>query len=110
MSMSDIVEIQSRDYWVKVVGMLEQNWALLETSDGQSAEVRVFFVGDTSCVFDEMSFPSSAEATRALQNNGFNRYADDRELQSFIVPPEPPFERSRHPNGAIYSSGRYWRN
>lgn len=106
--MSDIVDIRSRDYWVKVVGMLEQNWALIETDDDQSAEVRVFFVGDTSGVFDEMSFLSGEEATRALRNNGFRRYADDRELQSFIVPPAPPFERSRHPSGAIYSSGRYW--
>jgi hypothetical protein len=107
--MSDIVDIRSRDYWVKVVGMLEQNWALIETGDAASAGVRVFFVGDTSGVFDEMSFPSGEEAIRALRNNGFRRYADDRELQSFLVPPEPPFERSRHPNGAIYSSGRYWR-
>lgn len=108
MNVSDIVEIQSRDFWVKVVGMLEQNWALVETSDDQSAEVRVFFMGDTSGVFDEMSFPSTDEAMRALRNNGFARYADDRELQSFIVPPKSPFWRSRHPNGAIYSSGRYW--
>ena len=109
-SMPDIVDIRSRDFWVKVVGMLEQNWALIEIGgDDQSADVRVFFVGDTSGVFDEMSFPSNGEATRALRNNGFTRYADDRELQSFIVPPAPPFERSRHPSGAIYSSGKYWR-
>ena len=107
--MSEIVDIRSRDYWVKVVGMLEQNWALIETNDAASPGVRVFFVGDTSGVFDEMSFPSSEEATRALRNNGFRRYADDRELQSFIVAPAPPFERSLHPNGAIYSSGQYWR-
>ena len=107
--MSETVDIRSRDYWVKVVGMLEQNWALVDTGDSQSAGVRVFFVGDTSGVFDEMSFPSSEEATRALQKNGFSRYAEDSRLQVFIVPPAPPFRRSRHPNGAIYSSGQYWR-
>jgi hypothetical protein len=107
--MFDIVEIQSRDYWVKIVGMLEQNWALVETGENQFAEARVFFLGDTSGVFDEISFPSSEEAIRALQKNGFERYADDRELQSFILPPAPPFGRSQHPNGAIYSSRRYWR-
>ena len=106
--MSDTVEIQSRDYWVKVVGMLEQNWALIETGDAACPDARVFFIGDTSGVFDEMSFRSSDDATRALRRNGFTRYADDRALQSFVVPPDPPFERSRHPNGAIYSSGRYW--
>ena len=106
--MSDIVEIQSRDFWVKVVENLQQNWALVETGYKQSSEARVFFMGDTGGVFDEMSFSSADEAVRALQNNGFNRYADDRALQSFIVPPKPSFWRSRHPNGAIYSSGRYW--
>lgn len=108
--MSDIIEIESRDYWVKVVGMLEQNWALIETGDGPSASVRVFFVGDTGGIFDEMDFSSSEEATRALRNNGFSRYAEDSRLQSFTVPPPPPFRRSQHPNGPIYSSGRYWRN
>jgi hypothetical protein len=106
--MSDIVEIESRDFWVKVVGMLEQNWALIETGDAASHGVRVFFIGDTSSVFDEMSFGSSDDAMRALRRNGFTRYADDRELQSFVVPPKPTFWRSQHPNGAIYSSGRYW--
>lgn len=107
--MSETVDIHSRDYWVKVVDNLQQNWALVETGDKQSSEARVFFMGDTSGVFDEMSFPSADEARRALQNNGFDRYADDRLLQSFLAPPEPPFRRSQHPNGAIYSSGRYWR-
>lgn len=106
--MSDIVEIQSRDYWVKVVGMLEQNWALIETGDAACPGVRVFFIGDTSGVFDEISFGSADDAMHALHNNGFSRYADDSRLQSFIVPPKPTFWRSRHPSGAIYSSGRYW--
>ena len=26
--MNDPIEIQSTDFWVKVVGMLQQNWAL----------------------------------------------------------------------------------
>ena len=106
--MLDIVEIQSRDYWVKVVGMLEQNWALIETGNAASPDVRVFFIGDTSGVFDEMSFRSSDDASRALRRNGFTCYADDSRLQAFLVPPAPPFRRSQHPNGAIYSSGRFW--
>jgi hypothetical protein len=106
--MPDSVEIESRDYWVKVVGMLQQNWALIETDGAAFPGARVFFINDGSGVFDEMSFRSSDDAVRALRKNGFSRYADDRELQSFIVPPAPPFERSQHPNGAIYSSGRYW--
>ena len=107
--MSDTVEIQSRDYWVKVVEMLQQNWALIETGEAASSGARVFFIGDTSGVFDEMSFQSGDDAVHALRKNGFRRYADDLDLESFIGPPKPPFRRSEHPNGPIYSSGRYWR-
>jgi hypothetical protein len=101
-----IVEIKSRDYWFKIVDFLQQNWALLD-SDGSG--VIVWFFGDTSGVFDEMTFPTAIEAEVALQRNGFCRYADDPKPQEFIVKPGPPFFRRAHPNGPIYSSGRFWR-
>jgi len=31
-------------------------------------------------------------------------------LQSFLSPPSPPFGSVPHPNGPIYSSGRFWRS
>lgn len=100
------VNIKSRDYWVKVVEMLQQNWALIdEQPDGRA---KVCFIGDTSRVFDEMMFPSVAEAERALRRNGFGRFAEDPEAKDFLLPPPPPFTRREHPNGPIYSSGRFW--
>jgi len=101
------VEIHSREYWFKVVGMLQQYWALIdEVSAGTQ---RVYFVGDTSGVFDELEFPDLATAEQALQRNGFARIEKDIEAQQFISRPAPPFFRHHHPNGPIYSSGRYWR-
>jgi hypothetical protein len=99
-------EIQSRDYWFKIIAFLQQNWALIdETPTGCT----VFFFGDTSGVFDQLQYPSSAEAEQALHRNGFTRFADDKKAQGFIAIPPPPFHEWPHPNGPIYSSGRFWR-
>lgn len=105
-NMTSQVEITSSDYWFKVVEMLQQNWALIEPT--QTGCV-VYFISDTSGVFDQMEFSSVAEAKMQLQNNGFRRYAEDKQAMNFIVPPQPPFHESKHPNGAIYSSGKFWR-
>ena len=106
--MSEALSLKSRDFWVKVVEMLQQNWALIEEeADGA---VDVHFIGDTSGIFDHMSFPSQEAAVAALRRNGFRRYAEDEKLQSFLTPPSSPFHDQPHPNGRIYSSGRYWKS
>ena len=103
-----IVEIQNRDYWFKIVEFLQQNWALIdESTDGKGCTV--FFFGDTSGVFDRLHFSSVAEAEQALRRNGFARFAEDKKAQEFIAVPQPPFYEHPHPNGPIYSSGRFWR-
>jgi hypothetical protein len=67
-----------------------------------------WFIGDTSGVFDQIVFSSTEEAIRALTRNGFRRFADDQKAQTIIGAPQPPFVRRAHPNGPIYSSGRFW--
>ncbi len=100
------IEISSRDYWFKVIDFLQQNWALIdENADGAAI---VYFFGDTSGVFDQMNFPTKAEAETALHRNGFNLYDEDAKAQEFIAKPSPPFHRANHPNGLIYSSGKFW--
>ena len=86
--------------------MLQQNWAAVESG---AEGVRVYFINDTGVVFDEMAFISEAEAIAGLSRNGFCRFTDAPDLQSFLRAPEPPFRPGHHPNGPIYSSGRYWR-
>lgn len=102
----DAVQIASRDYWLKGVDMLQQNWALIEPAP--TGGVTVWFVDDASGVFDQMDFASETAAAAALRHNGFGRHAEDDEAQRFIHPPQPPFTRRPHPNGPIYSSGRFW--
>jgi len=106
--MLQTIEISNHDFWFKVVEMLQQNWAVIEAGEEKSKFI-LYFIGDTSGVFDQMEFDNIAEAERQLHINGFEKYADNNEAQKFIKPPSPPFHKSGHPNGAIYSSGRYWK-
>ena len=51
---SPTIEIQSRDYWFKIVECLQQNWALIDVnSDGSCT---VYFIEDLSGVFDSLGF------------------------------------------------------
>jgi hypothetical protein len=104
--MNECVPIQSRDYWFKAIEMLQQNWALMDDS---TEGVIVYFLSDTGGVFDELRFKSAAEAAAALRLNGFGRYTEDPRAASFLRCPEPPFKTRPHPNGPIYSSGRFWK-
>ncbi len=104
----DQVRIRSRDYWFKVVGMLQHNWALVERRAFEGKGVRIHFVADDSRVFDEIDLELEFDARRSLRHNGFQLYAEDEEAQEVISPPEPPFYKGDHPNGKIYSSGEYW--
>ncbi len=103
----ETIEITSREYWFKVVEMLQQNWALLEPNKEKSG-ITLYFIHDDSGVFDQMEFEGSTEAERQLRLNGFIKYAEDKQAQGFISPPLQPFHKSNHPNGAIYSSEKYW--
>lgn len=103
--MDDKINIKSTDYWFKVVEFLQQNWGVIETTDSGCT---IYFFGDTAGVFDQLEFSSVDEAETALRRNGFARYDDDKKAQEFIAKPRPPFHRQSHPNGPIYSSGRFW--
>lgn len=102
--MRDNIEIQTTDFWVKVVGMLQQNWALAE----DTGSTTVYFITDTSGIFDTLTFETMKEAEGALKRNGFRHFAQCPDLQSFLQPPSAPFHKTDHPNGPIYSSGQFW--
>ncbi|MFC1701281.1 carboxypeptidase-like regulatory domain-containing protein [Pseudomonadota bacterium] len=40
--------------------------------------------------------------------NGFRKYQDNLDVQNFIALPKGKFHERPHPNGNIYSSGKYW--
>lgn len=100
-------EITNEDYWFKVVDFLQHNWAVIQPSEHDGC--KVYFFGDTSGIFDTLNFLNQTEAEVALKRNGFKLYADDSEAQQFIAKPRGSFEMRNHPNGSIYSSGRFWR-
>ena len=104
--MTEEIHIESIDFWVKVVEFLQQNWALVEPAPGKGANV--YFIDDNSGIFDEMKFASFDEAITGLTRNGFKRFSEDASLRTFLSPPLKPFHRRPHPNGPIYSSGRFW--
>ena len=100
------MHIASTDFWFKLVGMLQQNWALIDTEP--AGGVTVWFIDDGSGVFDQMRFPTAKLAAAALRNNDFQRLAANPGAREFISPPGPPYSRTLHPNGPIYSSGQFW--
>ena len=124
--MTSEYKIKSDDYWFKVVGMLQHNWALIDEMPDGSAFV-FFFAGDDrpfvnprpSAGFDEMNFADVSEATLGLLRNGFKRWVDftaDPRNEGWAdrcCPPDKPEVRYEFPsmcsNQGIYSSGRYWK-
>ena len=100
--------IHSQDYWFKIVEFLQQNWALIDR-DTRGDGYIVYFISDSSGVFDQMRFSELSKAELALKKNGFNKFAEDKDAQKFIASPRPPFFEDFHPNGPIYSSGKFWR-
>ena len=96
------------DPWVKIVDMLQHNWALIDIE--ATGSVRVLFFHDGGVIFDKMEFASEAVAAAALQRNGFRRWSESPELQEFVQLPPDQLEWGTHPNGDIYSSGRFWKS
>jgi hypothetical protein len=101
--------IHGNQWWVKIVEMLQQNWAIIQTpADGDG--VVVLFVADDGGVFDEMPFSDAEHAARSLRMNGFEDLSASKKQQTLLSPPTAPFAWRDHPNGRIYSSGRFWRS
>ena len=102
----EIPEDLANDPWFKIAEFLQQNWAvLIEREDS----VLAVFYGDTCGVFDEIVFSTREDAETSLRRNGFSKYLEDHKAQEFIGLPRGEFHESFHPNGPIYSSGRFWK-
>jgi len=107
--MKQPVHIESREYWIKVLEMLQQNWAIIEPSSEAGGDpCEVFFIDDNSCVFDRLRFDSAQEAEKGLARNGFSRYDPDPQMLKHMPPPSAPFYESADCQTLVYSSGRFW--
>jgi hypothetical protein len=96
----------SADPWIKVVDMLQQNWAVIVEKDDT---VLAVFYEDTCGVFDQISFNDRMSAEMALMRNGFQKFNEHPTAAEFIALPEGEFRERPHPNGYVYSSGRFWK-
>ena len=104
----DSKEVPSDRLWFKVVEFLQTNWAIID--DQSNGRVRVLLINDNSGVFDAMSFESLEEAVSGLVDSGFDLWAKNLEVQEFLIPPLQPFKYDAHPNGRIYSDGKFWKS
>jgi uncharacterized protein (DUF1810 family) len=96
----------SQRLWVKVLGMLEQNWCVIEDSTGGAVEL--LFFDDHGDVFDHLPATNLHAAEAALKANGFSWM---REYSSFFQAsgvPTLPLPRAREQSRPVYSSGEYW--
>jgi hypothetical protein len=106
-----VFKISNRDWWVKVLGMLCHNWALIERNPDGNATVYFFQDtphGDRPAIIDSLEFPSVLNARQALFRNDFqilSRYPGPWmgcEPKGFIYD-------NRNERNKIYSNGHYWK-
>jgi hypothetical protein len=105
-----VFKIGNRDWWVKVLGMLSHNWALIERNPDGCATV--YFFQDQGgkerpSIIDSLEFPSVLKARQGLKHNGFVL------LQGYPGPwmgcePKGFICDSRSERSRIYSNGKFW--
>lgn len=105
-----VFKIGNRDWWVKVLGMLCHNWALIERNDDGTATV--YFFQDQGgkerpAIIDSLSFAGVREARQGLKDNGFEL------LKTYPGPwmgcePKGFIYDNRGANNLVYSQLGYW--
>jgi len=81
MTVNNLKQINSTNYWFKIVEFLQTNWALIEEyEDGRTI---VSFIDDTSGSFDEIIFPSLKQAVSELIDNGFDLSSQAQHVRGF---------------------------
>jgi len=119
-----LFHIGKRDWWVKVLGMMSHNWALIEPQP--NGQVTVYFLHDKgmtlrpsafkradfsnrSAVVDALEFDDVYGAQQALLANDFDRLkANPGPWLDFV--PEGHFWDARATEEGIYSKKGYWRS
>ena len=96
----------SQRLWVKVLGMLQQNWCVIEDCPGGGVEL-VFF-DDHGKVFDHLPAANLHAAQAALQTNGFYWMWELSSLYQACGVPTLPLPGARKQSRPVYSSGEYW--
>lgn len=119
-----LFHIGNRDWWVKVLGMMSHNWALIELQANGQATVYFFHdkgmtlrpsaykgadFSSRSAVVDALQFDDVDQAQRALKANDFDRLkVKPGPWLDFV--PEGHFWDARATEEGIYSRKGYWEN
>ena len=118
-----LFEINSREWWIKVLGMLQHNWALIEEGLDGAATVYFFHDGEVGmgcygysraqlkgryAIVDSLDFASVQLAKEALARNGFRLHGDDERLGS-DVKPRGNFYDVRAMEDGVYSRQNNWK-
>jgi hypothetical protein len=118
--------VATRDWWVKPIGMLVHNWALVEQLNSRAVTVYFFHDAGTVrgggekpspyrlseiqglvAVVDSLDFQSMADAIAGLRGNGFRRLAEYPGPWQGMEP-VGDFYDARPYEPRIYSKGGYW--
>jgi len=125
-------KINSNQWWCKVLGMLSQNWALVEINIKTKGATIYFFYDqglilggggpsmpikfyktellEYACIIDSLEFNSVREAELGLKRNMFKMVKYPRAADSYE--PEPPhqskFFDARKFHKGIYLNSEYW--
>lgn len=107
-----IFKINNREWWIKVLGMMSHNWALIEMNADDSATV--YFFQDTPepdrpAVIDSLHFENVLAAQQGLGRNGFNLLKKTPGPWLRDVP-KGHFYDNRAAGNLIYSKLGYWEN
>lgn len=92
--------------WVKVLGMLQQNWCRIES--GKDGSTDLVFFDDQGHVFDWVTMPDKGSAKTILRSNGFISLRDSPSFFQFLGMPINPMVGQRCRSRPVYSSGKYW--
>ncbi len=105
-----LFKISNRDWYVKVLGMLSHNWALIEEHKDNTATVYFFqdhADGERPAIIDSLDFEDALEAWDALTRNGFD-FLKNNPGPWMGCEPKGYFYDARTTESAIYSNGKYW--
>jgi hypothetical protein len=120
---NSIITLDTSDWWVKVLAMLQHNWALIKEHDDKTVTVYFFHDGGTTknftgheyksirgmiAIVDSLDFPSREKALEELNLNQFHRLSDLPGPWRGNEPKGRIFD-ARHTEPLIYSRGDYWK-
>ena len=101
-------EQKLKNIWVKITGMLQQNWAFI---DADQTPIVIYFFDDNKMIFDQLEFESNDVAISGLRWNGFSNAWENKELfqNRFIYEEMTKIYKTRGSHHKPYSSGNYWK-